>query len=384
MALHGDQYLTCWVYLRLKCVIRCHISFNLSLNQFFILPLQKRLLSVPEICKLILSSTSRWASHINYRCFFVSWMWSSGAPIFRSLWSSSWRSWATSLCSRIACLLLCILLLLLNCMIVKSLVALNILLFLCRLCHYLSTFLIYRGLKFVFLFFSCACRWLFTACNLLLKLFDSLYVVGITIIFRRWRLRLLCFLKYSLAIFACFWLKLAFLLDLPLNLSFLEIYKLLFVLQMLTNTLIPRFESLAHLLWLATHRLRLESAPTLLNLLLFVLIREHFFTRNVSFRLVEVALVIYYFASASLTRLAFVLLVFCSVRAWWLSHAQLISMLVRVLAWINFCSFWWVRMINAGVSLLAVVVIITPKLVMLFGLAIFLLSMLLWTISPVV
>lgn len=87
VTLHSDKYLTRGIDLRLKCVIWSHVSFYFSLDKFLVFPLQKWLLTVPKVSKLILLGATGWASHLY---LFVSRMRVSSSILFRLGASSGW------------------------------------------------------------------------------------------------------------------------------------------------------------------------------------------------------------------------------------------------------------------------------------------------------
>ena len=277
MALHGDQNLTRRVYLRLKCVVRSHVSFNLFLDQLFIFSLQKWLLSVPKVCKLVLCTTARWACHIKKCSLFVSWMWISSTARF--IWRSC-SCWPRSSFVIWCLLLVYCLLLLLYSMIIKSLIAFDVLLLLGRLCNNSGTLFVYRGLKLAIFILISIIWWrlFFTASDLLLMLFNGLLVEWFPVLWSR-RLRLLSFFQYAFTMFARFGLKLTFFLNLSLDFSLFKINELLFTFKVFGYSFVPRFESLAHFLWLSTHGFGLESTAWLLLDVLLLLQINHFFTR---------------------------------------------------------------------------------------------------------
>ena len=133
-------------------------------------------------------------------------------------------------------------------------------------------------------------RRLFTRCNLLLKLLYSLDIVRVLMVFRnrsRWHL---CLLENFLAMCACFRLKLALLLHLPLYFALLSINEILRALEVLRDTFFHWLEPLAHFFGLPAHRFRLKrAARRLFKYPLFLHINDAF---TGLFRLPEVGLMI--------------------------------------------------------------------------------------------
>ena len=253
MGLHLGKYQACRVYLWLKCTLLGFILDHAYLCQIFVLPLQVVLLSVPKLSKLCIYGTC-WG--VFWRCDLIC---CACCPV---LWSvapvlgPSGR-WTSASLPHLGSFLFFQPGLLVNRLSVEPLVPTDVLFFLLAFWYYLETFTANAWLKLVRLLSR---RWLLSRCNLPLELLYRLDIVRIFVIFRdrcRWHL---CLLQNFLTMSARFWLKLAFSLNLALDLSLFGIYEVLFALQMLGDTFFPGLEPFAHLFGLATHWFRLECA----------------------------------------------------------------------------------------------------------------------------
>ena len=160
-------------------------------------------------------------------------------------------------------------------MLVETLIAFDVLLLLFRFCHNLCTTLADRRLKSVCIFFRRRDR-LFARLKLLLRLFYRFLVVRISPAVRNRSWGLTGLLQNSLAVRTGARHKLAFFLDLALDLSLFVIDELLLALQVLRHPFLDRFQPFAHLLGLPAHRLWLKSAPLSLIDYLFFLQAHNF------------------------------------------------------------------------------------------------------------